>query len=109
MSVHVETHDRGNPEGARHRLVLAVFLIIVATAGALFFIYKIYEFFQDMVDEAGIHFAGPHLVTYFFVALGFFLILAYAFLKGHFSEIEKPKYDMLEREERYDREDYAGE
>ena len=74
------------------------------TAG-LGFGVKIYEFAEDLLADQGIGFAGAHLVTYAFVAIGFLLLLAGTFLRGHYADIEKAKFDMLERELAHDAHD----
>ena len=79
-------------------------IILASILSAVTFVWKLYTFFDDWTSQAGIHFAGPHLVTYSLVALGFVFFLLIAFLKGHFSDIEAPKTEMLEREMEYDRE-----
>ena len=88
------------------RTVIVVFAAIIALAAAAF-AFKFYEFFYDLSRQEGFRFAGAHLATYLLVAGGFFLLLLYAFLKGHFSDIERPKLDLLERERRYDHDEYA--
>ena len=79
--------------------------VIIAAAGA--FGWKIYEFAYDLVNEDGLRFAASHLLTYVLVAGGFFLLLLYCFLRGHFADIEKPKYDLLETETDLDRREFA--
>ncbi len=89
-----------------HRGWLIFFGGIVLVA-ALCFVVKFYEFFYDLSRQEGFRFAGAHLATYLLVAGGFFLLLLYAFLKGHFSDIERPKLDLLERERRLDHDEFA--
>lgn len=90
-------------ERRTRRTMTWIFAVVIFTAGLAFF-YKLYEFMHDLLDAAGLQFAGAHLLTYVLVAGGFFCLLAFAFLRGHFSDIEKPKFDLLEKEVRYDRE-----
>ena len=52
-------------------------------------------------------FAGVHLITYGLVASGFLLLLVNGVVGGHFGSIEASKLELLELEERYDREDYG--
>lgn len=80
-----------------------IFFLCAAAASGIGFAVKIYQFAQDMLQEHGIGFAGAHLMTYACVALGFLLLLAGTFFRGHYAEIEKPKYDLLERELMHDR------
>jgi hypothetical protein len=97
------------PESAAQRRVRRVMTAIFGTvvvAGGLAFVYKLYEFFMDLSAQEGLAFAGAHLLTYCLIAAGFLCLLGYAFLKGHFSDIEAPKYDLLESECRHDRESF---
>lgn len=88
------------------RWLLWIFaFVIVAAAGA--FGWKIYEFAHDLTDNDGLRFAGAHLLTYCLVAGGFFSLLIYGFLSGHYTDIEKPKYDLLDQERRHDLRDFA--
>lgn len=103
-----------DPHGGRaeertgpRRVVLWFFLFGALLAGAGFG-FKIYEFADDALVEQGIGFAGAHLVTYAFVATGFLLLLAGTFLRGHYADIEQPKYDLLEREREHDRTERPG-
>jgi hypothetical protein len=93
-------------DGAR-RWTLWFFFLVIFAAG-LGFSYKLYEFIHDLLAEEGLRFAGAHILTYLLVAGGFFLLLLFAFLTGHFSDIEQPKYDLLEREKELDRRELEG-
>lgn len=88
-------------------LVLGFFIGAAALSGLGFGI-KIFEFADDLFADQGIGFAGAHLVTYAFVAVGFLLLLAGTFLRGHYADIEKAKYDMLESERMNDRLEFPG-
>ncbi len=88
-------------DGRTLKTMLWIFGFVIVAA-ALAFGWKIYEFAYDLVATEGLRFAGAHLLTYVLVAGGFFLLLLFCFLKGHFADIEKPKYDLLERERAHD-------
>lgn len=98
--------DPGGPGGTGRappsRAVVRFFLVAALLAGVGFGV-KIHEFAEDLLADQGIGFAGAHLVTYAFVAVGFLLLLAGTFLRGHYADIERPKHDMLERERMHDR------
>ena len=79
----------------------------VVVLGGLAFFYKLYEFLHDLSAQEGLAFAGAPLLTYCLVAGGFLCLLAFAFIKGHFSDIEKPKYDLLETEIRHDLDEFG--
>lgn len=92
----------------RWRRILTVFFGGVVTLGGLAFAYKLYEFFMDLSAAEGLRFAGAHLLTYCLVAGGFLCLLTFAFLKGHFGDIEAPKVELLNREISYDRQDFGA-
>lgn len=96
---------RAHPAPRAHRAWMVFFLVIIAGAG-LAFGFKFYEFFVDLSSHEGFRFAGAHLATYLLVATGFFLLLGFAFLKGHFNDVERPKHELLEREIRHDRAEF---
>ena len=99
-----EEREDGNARrgGGAKRLWLSIFGVGTAAAGVGFAV-KIHEFLSDALAEEGIGFAGSHLLSYAFVAGGFLLLLAGVFLRGHFADIERPKFDMLDREVLHDR------
>ena len=74
--------------------MLVIFSIVILGAAVAFGI-KLFEFFSDFLDKGGIGFAGSHLLTYVLVAGGFLLLLLFALLSGHFSDIEQPKFDLI--------------
>ena len=88
-----------------HRAWLWFFAFVIAMAGVAF-AFKLYEFFYDLTNREGFEFTGAHLLTYLLVAGGFFLLLLYGFLRGHFADIEQPKHDLLDQERRYDRAEF---
>lgn len=102
MSAHIE---RDRPSLAR-KITIGVFLAGCGIAG-VGFCFKIHEFLSDALDDEGIGFAGAHLLVYALVAGGFLMLLAHAFMRGHLADIEKPKYDLIEKEEAYDRDAYG--
>ena len=83
------------------KAILAFFLVAMGVAGVGFSL-KIVEFADDLTTQDGLRFAGVHLLTYGLVAAGFLLLLLFAFLRGHFRDIEEPKYDLLEKERLHD-------
>ena len=105
----MNTSQPASASGARHRVPhrgWLIFFCCILFAAACAFVFKFYEFFHDLASHEGLRFAGAHLATYLLVAGGFFLLLLYAFLKGHFSDIERPKYDLLDQERRYDEDEF---
>ena len=102
----VDLHQEKSRDARLKNVMLKFFGVVVFLSGVTF-IYKLYEFFHDLTDSDGLRFAGSHLLTYVLVAGGFGLLLIYGFMKGHFSDIEKAKYEMLEKEEDYDRQEFG--
>ncbi|MDH4101393.1 MAG: hypothetical protein OEV28_12565 [Nitrospirota bacterium] len=72
-------------------------IIGVAFAG-LTFTWKVVEIVRTVPrgDVAG--FAAIQVVTYVLVAIGFFCLFAWSFLKGDFKDLERAKYLVLEME-----------
>ena len=102
--------DRDLQRREADRRVLAWMLWIfgfVVVAGALAFGWKLYEFAADLLDDDGLRFAGAHLLTYVLVAGGFFLLLLFCFLRGHFGDIEQRKYVLLDMDGEHDDRDLA--
>jgi hypothetical protein len=71
--------------------------------GGVSFIYKLYEFIvaANSGDLPGFAFAT--VVSYFIVTMGFLCLVLWAFLKGHYDDIEEPKYRLQRNEEALDR------
>jgi len=86
------------PRRSRTSRAMLVFFGVIIALAAFAFGFKFYEFFVDLSAQEGFRFAGAHLLTYLLVAGGFFLLLAYCFLTGHFADIERPKHDLLDSE-----------
>jgi len=80
----------------------AFFVLIILVAGGLF-CFKLFAFLSTIKRDELAGFAYDPVLTYGFVAMGFLCLLAWAYLSGQFRDIERPKYDMLERFERQER------
>lgn len=78
------------------RLVHAVFVTACLSAGGMF-VFKLFSFMKTIKRDEMAGFAFDPIVTYGFVAMGFLFLIAWAYLTGQFRDIERPKYDMLER------------
>jgi hypothetical protein len=89
------------------RNIVLWFFVVLMLAGGLGFCVKIHNFLQDWLDGNGINFGGSHLLSYGLVATGYALLLSFCYLKGHFTDIERPKYDLLEKEESLDRAEFV--
>ena len=95
------------PRRAPGRWVTVVFLVGALVTGVGFGV-KLYEFAEDLLADQGIGFAGAHLLTYALVAAGFVLLLLGTFLRGHWADIEKPKFELIEKERAHDRNERPG-
>jgi len=91
--------------GRRARWFLWIFSIaMIVVAGSAFFM-KLIEFTATATREgtgALASFLIP-VLNYLLVAAGFFCLFFWAYFKGHFRDIEAPKYRMLELEREYER------
>ena len=76
--------------------------ILVAGSG---FVFKLTEFIKVAQNKEAESFAIVPVVTYFLVTGGFICLFIWNYLRGGFDNIEKPKYDMLERHEEINRHD----
>jgi len=74
---------------------MAVFILI---PGAIGFGDKLYQFFHVLRVSDGGRFALLPIATYLLVSLGFVMVMIWGALKGMLSDVEGPKYQMLERE-----------
>lgn len=92
------------PKDSRTKIAVVIFMgIFILIPGAIGFGDKLYQFFMVLVkNEEGGRFALVPLLTYLTVSLGFIFILVWGSLKGMLSDIEGPKYQMLEREDELD-------
>ncbi|MBI3450310.1 MAG: hypothetical protein HY049_15525 [Acidobacteria bacterium] len=72
--------------------------------GGVSFVYKLYEFIVAANRGNLPGFAYATVVSYFIVTLGFLCMVLWAFLRGHYTDIEEPKHRLLENERALDRE-----
>jgi TRAP-type C4-dicarboxylate transport system permease small subunit len=87
-----------------HRITSWIVVLAVAFGGGTF-VYKLVEFASTAGREEMPGFALVSVVPYFAATFGFLLLAIWAFLRGHFKDIEEPKYRMLDQEKEYDRAD----
>ena len=76
--------------------------------GGATFAFKIYEFIQTAGRGDLPGFAFATVFSYFIVTLGFLCLAAWAYLRGHYHDIEEPKYRLLETESELERLEAAG-
>lgn len=85
-----------SPSRAGWRAIHTFFVLAVLTAGCMF-VFKLHEFLRTIKTDELAGFAFDPILVYGFVAMGFFCLLTWAYLTGQFKDIEKAKYEMLER------------
>ena len=90
------------PRPERTSRTMLVFLIFVVILSGLGFLFKLVEFIATFDEDPSQSFALMPVVTYLTVASGFFCLLIWSILGGHFRNIEQAKYDMLENEKKLD-------
>ena len=91
---------------SKRRAVLTFFTAAVAVGGCLF-VFKLVAFLTTVRRDEIMGFAYNPILIYGFVAAGFLLLLAWAFLSGQFRDIEGIKHEWMERyyeQERLERE-----
>ena len=88
---------------SRTRTAYHVFFVLAVSCAGCMFIFKLFSFMKTIKKDELAGFAFDPLIVYGFVAMGFILLLAWAYLTGQFRDIESPKYEMLERFEEQER------
>jgi nitrogen fixation-related uncharacterized protein len=84
-----------------------VFFVTVSLMAGGMFVFKLFAFMKTMYRSELDGFAADPILIYAFVAMGFLILLVWAYLTGQFRDIEGPKYEMFERfeeQERHERE-----
>ncbi len=77
------------------------FILVCGSLGML----KMFTLAKNVIRSPEYSYALPPVLTYACVASGFFCLLVVAVMRGMFRDVERPKYRMLELEEKYDREE----
>ena len=92
------------PSRRANRFLWIFSVAMVIVAGTAFFM-KLIEF-TNTATRHGTDALGSFLIpvlNYILVAAGFFCLFFWAYAKGHYKDIEAPKYRMLELEAEYDK------
>lgn len=76
--------------------LMGVFILI---PGGMGFGEKLYQFFHVLRSDSEGRFALVPIATYFLISLGFIFVLIWGAMKGMLSDIEGPKFSMLEQDE----------
>lgn len=85
----------------RDKIVTFVMVFLVIIPGGISFFAKVGSYFMVEMEEGMAGFALPFF-NYLFVALGFVMLFVWAFFRGHFKDIDRPSYDMLEMEKSFE-------
>jgi len=89
------------------RAILSFFVLAVTVAGCMF-CFKLYSFMRTIKrDEMAGSFFDP-IMIYAFVAAGFLFLLAWAFMTGQFRDVERAKFEMLEKFDEQERAERLG-
>jgi len=87
---------------AWERKFLKVFSWTVLVGAGLGFTFKLMDFLFSVIrGDVERAFIIP-VVTYLSVAVGWFLVFLWTLVRGHYRDVEAPKYEMLEQERRLD-------
>lgn len=81
-------------------LMIGVWVIGGVSFAGLTFAYKVYEIISTVPRGEVMGFAVIQVITYLLVAVGFFFLFVWSFLKGDFKDVERAKYRVLEMEEK---------
>lgn len=81
------------------KIIVALMGIFILIPGSLGFGEKLYQFFHVLRSDAEGRFALIPILAYLIISLGFIFILIWGAMKGMLSDMEGPKFRMLEREE----------
>ncbi len=99
----VERKEQFSP---RFRRNFHIFFITVSLAAGCMFIFKLFSFMKTIKRQEMDGFAFDPILIYAFVAMGFLILLAWAYMTGQFRDIEGPKYEMFEKFEEQERQEY---
>jgi hypothetical protein len=91
----------------RDKIIFYVVIFCIIIPGAISFLIKVGAYFMVEVEEGMSGFALPFF-NYLFVALGFVALFIWAYLEGHFKDIERPAYEMLELEMEFQAQELKG-
>lgn len=88
--------------------VVWIMAVLILVPGAIGFGDKLYQFFMVLTKNPQGRFALVPLASYLLVSMGFIFVFVWGLMKGMLSDIEAPKYTMLEREKQLDAEEAHG-
>lgn len=80
-------------------MILAVAILIPSMYG---FVGKFIEFIHVFREDPSGAFAVAPMLNYLLASAGFLMLLVWAAANGMFTDMERPKHEMLENEDRLD-------
>lgn len=89
--------------GRRGKILLWACMIFGILAAGVAFAYKLAEFIFTLNSSSVQGFAEVPVTTYFAVASGWLILLAWCWRTGKLTDIESSKWDMLRQETEYER------
>ena len=95
------------PPGPKTKRAIHVFFILAVTVAGCMFTFKLFSFLKTIKRDELAGFAFDPILIYAFVAMGFLCLLAWAYLTGQFRDVERAKYDMLERFDEQERAEFG--
>jgi len=88
----------------RDSKMLTSFAVLVVLCAGMGFLYKLIEFARTMLSNEVQGFALISVSTYLVVAVGYLCLFIWSYLQGHYRDVERPKYWLLENEAELDAE-----
>ena len=89
---------------SKDKFILIFAVCVLFTAGAAF-LFKLIEFSYTIGSGQAVDFAIIPVAMYLTVAAGFVCMFIWAYLSGHFKDLEGPATRMLEMDEEFEREE----
>jgi len=93
--------------GVGPKRVIHVFFVMAVTAAGCMFTFKIFSFLRTIKKDELAGFAFDPIIVYALVAMGFLCLLAWAYLTGQFRDVERAKFDMLQRFDEQERAEFG--
>jgi len=90
------------------RFVHVFFGLACISAGGMF-VFKLFSFLTTIKRDELAGFAFDPIVIYGLVAMGFLFLLGWAAMTGQFRDLEKAKYEMIERFDAQERAELEAE
>lgn len=87
------------------RIITAILAVLILIPSIYGFGSKLVEFIALVRGDVDGIFAISPVANYLFASAGFFFLLLWATSNGMFHDIEAPKYDLLDQEEKLDQQE----